>query len=140
MTIFSNCDLEKELDLALPNYEKQLAIECYLKVGQPFLAIIYKSVDLFAEQGLPIIDGASMKITHQGEVYTLSKGIYSNPTNTKVYNIGTSFICSESYEEDFSILDRDGNGWIASATTQILKPILIDTLETVLTPDNPYKA
>jgi len=137
---FSNCDLEKEVNLNLPTYENQLVVECYLEVGQPFVAIISKSVDFFAEPGLPVISGATVTITHQGEIYTLNEGIYTDPTGTKVYNYGSSSICPANYEEDFTILVSDGNGRIASATTQILNPILIDTLETVWMPNNPTKA
>lgn len=137
---FSNCDLEKEVDLDLPTYENQLVVECYLEVGQPFVAIISESVDFFAEPGLPTISGATVTITHQGEVYNLGEGIYTDQSETKFYNYGTSSICPASYNEDFTILVSDGNGRIASATTQILEPILIDTLETVWMPDDTTKA
>jgi len=137
---FSNCDLEKEVDLDLPTYENQLVVECYLEIGQPFVAIISESVDFFAEPGLPFISGATVTIAHQGEIYTLDEGIYSDSTGAQLYNYGSSSICPANYEEDFTILVSDGNGRIASATTQILKPILIDTLETVWMPDDSTKA
>ncbi|MFK7772564.1 MAG: DUF4249 domain-containing protein [Saprospiraceae bacterium] len=137
---FSNCDLEKEVDLELPTYENKLVVECYLEVGQPFLAIISESVDFFADPGLPVISGASVTITHQGVTYPLNGGVFSDPTGTKLYNYGSTAICPANYEEDFTISVSDGNGRVASATTQILEPILIDTLEIVWMPDDPTKA
>lgn len=138
--IFSNCNLEKEVDLELPTYENQLVVECYLEIGQPFVAVISESVDFFADPGLPLISGATVTISHQGEVYTLDEGIFADPTGDKFYNYGSSSICPANFEEDFTISVSDGNGRVASATTQILKPILIDTLETVWMPDDTTKA
>ncbi|MFK8006259.1 MAG: DUF4249 domain-containing protein [Saprospiraceae bacterium] len=137
---FSNCDLEKEVDLELPTYENQLVVECYLEVGLPFSAVISESVSFFADPGLPFISGATVTITHQGVIYTLGEGIYFDSTGTKLFNYGSSFICPANYGEDFTISVSDGNGRVASATTQILEPILIDTLETVWMPDDTTKA
>ncbi len=137
---FSNCDLEKEVDLDLPAYENKLVVECYLEVGQPFVAIISESVDFFAEPGLPFISGATVTISHQGEIFSLTEGIYTDPSGNRFFNYGSSDLCPANYNEDFTILVSDGNGRIASATTQILEPILIDTLEIVWMPDDPTKA
>jgi hypothetical protein len=131
---FSSCDLEKDVDLNLPTYESKLVVECYLEVGKPFVAIISESVDFFAASGLPTISGATVTITHQGQTYDLSEGIFTDPTGSKLYNYGSVSVCPANYKEDFSIFVSDGNGRMATATTQILEPILIDTLETVWMP------
>lgn len=138
-TIIS-CDLEKEVDLDLPTYESKLVVECYLEVGQPFVAVISESVSFFAEPGLPTISGATVTISHQGETYELSEGIYTDPTGTKLFNYGSSEVCPPNYNEDFTIMVSDGNGRVATATTQILEPIPIDTLETVWMPEDPTRA
>lgn len=138
--IFSNCDLEKDIDLELPTYESKIVVECYLEPGQPFVAVISESVDFFSEPGLPTISGATVNITHQGQTYELNEGIYTDPSGTKFYNYGSSYLCPVNFNEDFTIFVSDGNGRIATATTQILSPILIDTLEVVWMPENLSKA
>ena len=137
---FSNCDLEKDVDLDLPTYENKLVVECYLEVGQPIVAIISESVGFFAEPGLPTISGATVNITHQGQNYELNEGVFTNPTGSKFYNYGSNSVCPANYNEDFTIIVSDGNGRIVTATTQILEPILIDTLEVVWMPEDPTMA
>lgn len=137
---FSNCNLEKDVDLNLPTYESKLVVECYLEVGRPFVAVISESVDFFAEPGLPIISGATVTIRHQGQIYNLNEGVFTDPTGTKLYNYGSNSVCPANYNEDFTLFVSDGNGRIATATTQILEPILIDTLEVVWMPEDPTMA
>jgi hypothetical protein len=132
--------LEKEVDLELPTYESKIVVECYLAPGQPFVAVISESVDFFAEPGLPTISGATVIITHQGQTYNLDEGVYTDPSGTKFYNYGSSAICPENYKKDFTIFVSDGNGRIATATTQILEPVPIDTLEVVWMPEDPTMA
>ncbi len=137
---FSNCDLENDVDLDLPTYESKIVVECYLEPGKPFVAVISESVSFFEEPGLPTISGATVTISHQGQMYDLNEGIYTDPDGTKFYNYGSSAICPENYNEDFILFVSDGKGRIATATTQILEPILIDTLEVVWMPDDSTKA
>lgn len=135
---FSNCDLEKSVDLDLPVYENQIVVECYLEVGKPFNALISESVSFFAPTDLPLLTGATVTITHRGEVFELVGGVYSDTTTAipRFFNYGSTDICPPHYNEDFIIQVVDPNGKIATATTQILEPVLIDTLEAVWKPDS----
>ena len=135
---FSNCDLEKDVELDLPLYENELIVECYLEVGKPFNAVISESVGFFESNDLPLIPGATVTITHRGNTYELKGGVYSDTTTAmpRFFNYGSETICPPHYNEDFTIMVNDNQGRIATATTQILEPVLIDTLEVVWKPDS----
>lgn len=138
---FSNCDLEKDVELELPVYENQLVVECYLEIGKPFNAVISESVSFFASNDLPLVQGATVTITHRGNVYELKEGIYADTSTAmpRFFNYGSDDICPAHYNEDFTIAINDNQGRIATATAQILEPIPIDTLEVVWKPDSPTK-
>ena len=106
-------------------------VECYLEVGKPFTAVISESVDFFASPELPFISGATVKITHRGETFILNEGLFIDPSSLKLFNYFSTAICPTHFNEDFTIEVTDSLGRVATATTQILEPVLIDTLETV---------
>ncbi len=135
---FSNCDLEKSVELDLPTYENQLVVECYLEVGKPFNAVISESVSFFAPTDLPLVEGATVTITHRGEVYSLSAGIYSDTSTAipRFFNYGNEMVCPPHYNEDFTINVIDKQGRSVTATTQILEPVPIDTLEVIWKEDS----
>jgi len=137
----SNCDLEKSVDLELPVYENQMVIECYLEVGKPMVAVISESVGFFSSPDLPLLAGAEVNILHRGFSYELKEGIFIDTTTAfpRFFNYGTGIICPSNYNEDFTIEVRDAQGRIAFATTQILEPVPIDTLEVIWKEDSPVE-
>jgi hypothetical protein len=46
--VFASCDLEKEIELELPEYERQTVVECYLEPGLPFTLLLTKSDGFFS--------------------------------------------------------------------------------------------
>ena len=44
---FTACNLEKEVEIVLPAYERQYVVECYLEPGKPFNLLLTKSSSYF---------------------------------------------------------------------------------------------
>lgn len=129
--LFIHCDLEKEVDLEFPEYQNQMVVECYLEVGKPYTVVLSESVDFFASPNLPIIENAIVEISHRGETVRLEEGISIDPETGKAFNYFSDKICPPNLNEDFILNITDSLGRSITATTQILKTIPIDTLETI---------
>ena len=73
LAMFS-CDLEKEVEIDLPDYEGRLVVECYLEPGEPMTLLLTKSspyFEAFPENpeefiGGIIEEGETVEIKHNG--------------------------------------------------------------------------
>ena len=45
---FASCNLEKEIDLNLPEFKSQLVVECYLEPGKPYRANVFRTTSYYA--------------------------------------------------------------------------------------------
>jgi len=72
---FASCNLEKEIELELPEYERQTVVECYLEPGLPYTLLLTKSDGFFSSFGdldenflsNLLEEGAEIKIKHGEE-------------------------------------------------------------------------
>jgi len=90
------CNLTKEVEINLPEYQRQPVVECYLEPGQPFRLLLTQSYGFFEEFGLDstfvqktLIDKAQVTIAYEGRTDTLYNGQYydfSTPNIIKIYN------------------------------------------------------
>ncbi|MCY7329698.1 MAG: DUF4249 domain-containing protein [Saprospiraceae bacterium] len=90
------CNLTKEVEIDLPEYQRQPVVECYLEPGQPFRLLLTQSYGFFEEFGLDstfvqktLIDKAQVTISYEGRTDTLYNGEYydfSTPNVIKIYN------------------------------------------------------
>jgi hypothetical protein len=79
IAVFASCNLEKEIDLNLPEFESQLVVECYLEPGKPYRANIFQTTSYYAPTSdlfNSVVQNATVIITYQGVSVTLSPGIY----------------------------------------------------------------
>lgn len=130
------CNLEKEIDLQLPEYENQFIVECYLEPGQPFTLLLSRSASYFdpfpttTNEFLENIleDDAEVTITHNDITYTLKNQLVFNPFTRKVFNYFSEEKVPVDYESDFELYIRTKDGKIISAETRILPVIPIDSV------------
>jgi hypothetical protein len=127
------CNLEKEIEIDLPDYESQIVLECYLEPGKPFALTLSRSASYF--DPLPAFDlsfldkivekGAQVTITHKGETYTLQEQNIFNPFTQKVYNYFSSELVPADFEHPFElkIITQDGKTIEATATLVPIIPI-----------------
>ena len=134
--IFAACDLEQEIDIDLPDFERGVAVECYLEPGKPFRLLMTNAEAYFAP--LPpldetffdvlFVDSAEVTITHQGVTYRLQNGFSFDIQQGKFFNYVAPEIVPTDYntEFDLNIVTKDGK--TITATTTILEPIPIDSV------------
>ncbi len=150
---FAACNLEKEIELDLPEFESELVVECYLEPGKPYRLNLFKTVSYYAPAGdifNSLITNAQVMITHNGVTDTLQPGIFANLDNFYTYGSGT--IVPADYDNEFFLEVIDSTGKSITASTKIMPPVRLDSIQTepltteegliVLTyaPDNPNEA
>jgi hypothetical protein len=139
--IVASCDLQKEVDLDLPEYEPEVVVESYLTPGQPYILSLIESVPYYDNIRIKYISDAEVKITYQDKVVELvSFGIPLPDTSMEASQLTSivgdtifSYIAlelvPEVYYEDFNLEITLANGEKITATTQIYPAVKIDTLE-----------
>ncbi|MFN7119952.1 MAG: DUF4249 domain-containing protein, partial [Saprospiraceae bacterium] len=130
------CNLEKEIDINLPDYESQLVLECYLEPGQPFALSLSRSAAYF--DSLPTFDanalnkiferGAQVTITHNGKTYQLEERLVFNPFTQKLFNYYATDVVPANYEQSFELKVVTKDGKTIEATTRLLPVIPIDSV------------
>lgn len=129
-------NLEKEIDLDLPEYEAQYVVECYLEPGQPFTLLLTRSVPYF--EPFPsdplefvdqiMVDSAEVTITHNGIEYPLTNGLFLNPFTLKAANYANTELVPANYDHDFSLKITTPDGKTITATTRLLPIVPIDSI------------
>ncbi len=130
------CNLEKEIDIDLPEYDPKPVVECYLEPGQPFFLLISRSSGYFDpfptsdDQFLENLfeDGADVTIHHKGDVYTLQNQLIFNPITEKAYNYFNPTPVPAEFDNDFELEVTLKTGKTITAVTKIKPAIPIDSV------------
>jgi hypothetical protein len=134
---FSACgNLEKEIDLDLPEYQPQYVVECYLEPGQPFTLLLTRSsayFDPFPTDPLEyveniLVDSAEVVITHNGSEYKLDNTPFLNPFTFKVANYYNAQLVPTDFDNDFSLKITLPNGQTITSSTRLLPVVPIDSV------------
>lgn len=139
LMIFSifGCDLEKEIEIELPDYEARPAVECYLEAGQTFTLLLSKSAAYFdpfpsfnSKDFLDAVleNDAEVSITLNDTVYKLDNTLVINPFTGKVFNYVARNVVPQDYEHDFELKIVTKDGRTIEATTRMLPPVPIDSI------------
>ncbi len=124
------CNLERQIDLEIPEAPRELVIECYLEPGQPMYALVLESQGFFDTLGAtnnPIVQGATVIISHNGQSDTLNPGIFTD--GQKIYNYGNNnAIVPADFTSEFSLEVTDATGRRATATTRIMPQVPLDSI------------
>ncbi len=72
--ILVSCNLTRDVDIELPEYDRQPVVECYLEPGKPFRLLLTRSYAFFDEFGLDsnflqntLYGGAVVTISYDGD-------------------------------------------------------------------------
>ncbi|MFK7935477.1 MAG: DUF4249 family protein [Saprospiraceae bacterium] len=130
------CNLEQEIDLQLPEYNAQVAVECYLEPGEPFTVLLTRSAGYF--DAFPTLDeslvenlleqDAEVSITLDTTTYVLENEIGFNVFTGKIYNYSNGIIVPENYDDDFVLNITTKDGETITSTTQLLTPVVTDSI------------
>ncbi len=93
-----SCNLEKQIDIDLPNYDSEPFIECYLVPNQPFRLLITQTSSYFENLTLDnplfsesfLLQGAQVSIFQGINKYELENKLIVDPNTEKIYNYSNS--------------------------------------------------
>lgn len=130
------CNLEKEIEIELPEYTPQTVVECYLEPGQFYTLLLSKSAayfdafpDLSSDFTTEILEqDATVTITYKGEVIVLENTIGINPFTGKIYNYQATQQVPEDFDNDFELNISTKAGDELTGRTRILPAVPIDSL------------
>ncbi len=113
----TSCNLEKEVEIEIPPYDRQLVVECFMEVGSPFRLLVSESIGFFEPQDTPIIAGAEVVISHNGIHDTLPQGLYFDPMGMKIFNFASSNVvpADGNIQYELSVKYPDGRHVTGSA-------------------------
>ncbi len=166
----SSCDLTRDIEIDLPEYEPEVVVESYLEPGLPFTVILTKSIGFFEDLRLVYVKDAVVTISYNGRTDTLAP--FEIPINTpglellldtalvnrfaqflgeSIYLYGQLQPVPELYDTPFTLNVLTAEGEELSAVTTIPTPVDIlgtpyryndDSLALVLTQfqDDPNRA
>lgn len=135
-SLLASCNLEKEVDIELPEYARQPVVECYLEPGKPFRLLLSRSYSFFDPFGLDssflqktILQDAVVSISYNGITVPLANEFAFDLTPLKVFNYSSKQMvpATPGIEYTLNIQLPDNGGNITGKTTMIHK-VLIDSI------------
>lgn len=153
--VLSCDDFERNVDIKLPEIEKELVVECYLQPGQPYRVTLTETKSYFENlQACPFVQGATVVIEHNGVRDTLDEASFYLPgscddstlsvpinypifSNTRFANYGSNKICPKDYNSDFKLEIHDHiNNRTVTSTTRMLPPVELSAIKTEFNENN----
>lgn len=131
--LVSACNLSKEVDIQLPDFENIPVVECYLEPGKPYRLLLTNAFAYFDRFDIDdplaiLLQGATVRIRHGGQTIQLENQLYLDPEFLKVANYGSSEIVPADYDEEFELEILLPDGHMLMAQTRILPVVPIDSL------------
>jgi hypothetical protein len=124
--ILIGCNLEKVIEIELPEYTSQLSIEWYIEAGKPFRMTLTETVSYFDSARLPIINDALVVINYNNITDTLRNGFLQD--SNRFYNYFSNKIAPNQVGTVFNMYIKDKKGREVKATTTLLPVAPIDSL------------
>ncbi len=136
------CNLEKEVDINLPEYDRQPVVECYLEPGKPFRLLLTQSYSFFDPFGLDssflqktLLDGATVTIAYNGQVDTLPNQISVEQGQFKIFNYTSSKIVPADPGIEYTLHISLPNGKAISGMSTMLPKVPIDSIKVEWSPE-----
>lgn len=121
IVLMSACNLEKEVNIELPEYDRQPMVECYLEPGKPFRLLLTRSYSYFDPFGLDstflqktLLQGATVRISFNGQTVELLNFPMIEQNPTKLFNYSNPAVMVPEtpgieYTLDITLPDNGGN-------------------------------
>jgi hypothetical protein len=123
----ASCNLEKVVEVELPEFKSDLSVEWYIEAGKPFRMTLTESVSYFDSASLPLVNNALVVVSYNGVSDTLRNGLQIVDT-TRFFNYTSKKIAPSQAGTVFNMYIKDSKGREARATTTLLPPAKIDSL------------
>jgi hypothetical protein len=135
ITALAACNLSKEVEIDLPEYNRQPVVECYLEPGKPFRLLLTRSYAFFDKLGLDssfldntLLDGALVTISYNGQTDTLRNQLTAVLDPLKIYNYVGQNTVPGAPGTEFSLYIRLADGGEITGNTVMLPWVPIDSV------------
>ena len=133
-----SCNLDREVEIVLPEYDSQRVIECYLEPGKPFRLLLSNSSSYFdpfptEENLLLFLDqilekDADVRITFGNREIQLRNELNIDFETLKFFNYVSDEMVPDDYSIDYNLEIVLKDGRTITGQTRILPPVPIDSL------------
>ncbi len=130
-----SCNLSKDIEIDLPEYDRQPVVECYLEPGKPFRLLMTRSYAFFDTLGLSsnflqntLLDSALVTISYNGQTDTLKNQFVPVLNPVKFFNYVGENIVPATPGTEFVLNIRLAEGGEITATTTMLPKVAIDSI------------
>lgn len=127
--LLSSCDLEKDIDVKLPEHQPQLVVECYLQPGKPFRMTVMESSGYFDAPQAPFVPDAEVYITHNGRRIKLTYKPMVSKTTNLFHTHSSTEIMKGKAGDIFGLEVTDRKGRKVTGFTTILPVVPIQEVE-----------
>lgn len=136
------CNLTKDVEIDLPDYDRQPVVECYLEPGKPFRMLLTRSYAFFDTLGLSsnfiqnaLLDGAVVTITYNGQTDTLKNQLTIVTNPLKVYNYVGQNLVPGTPGMEFVLNIRLADGGEITGSTTMVPVVPIDSIVVEFNPE-----
>jgi Domain of unknown function (DUF4249) len=143
LAFLSACNLTKDVDIELPEYERQPVVECYLEPGKPFRLLLSQSYSYFDPFGLDstflektLLEGAVVTISYNGQTYTLDNQLSFEVNPLKIFNYTGAEIVPATPGIEYTLnIELPNNRGNISGRSIMLPKVPIDSVVVNFSPD-----
>jgi len=142
LLFFMACNLTKDVEIDLPDYDRQPVVECYLEPGKPFRLLMTRSYAFFDTLGLSsnfvqnaLLQGALVTIAYNGQTDTLKNQLTIVPNPIKIYNYVGQNLVPGLPGTEFVLNIRLADGGEITGTTTMVPVVPIDSIVVEFNPD-----
>jgi len=129
VTILFSCSLEREIDVNLPVYEKQLVAEFYMERGQPVKVLLTESDPYFDTLRFPFVTNATVILNAGNRTDSIPFSPVIDIETRKIYNYGRPDYLISDTSVEYSVTIRDSIGRLLKGNTRFLPLPDVDTIE-----------
>lgn len=135
LAFLAACNLEKDVQIDLPEYNSQPVVECYLEPGKPFRLLLTRSYGFFDPLGLDstfldktLLSGAVVTIAYNGQVDTLFNQLSAEIEPLKLFNYTGQNLVPADVGMDYILNITMPDGKTITGKTTMLPQIPIDSV------------
>ena len=137
------CNLTNDVNIDLPDYERQPVVECYLEPGEPFRLLLSQSYSFFDPFGLDssflqktLLNDALVTISYNGQTDTLRNQLSFETSPIKIFNyVGLNTVPAAPGVEYQLNIELPNNGGNITGSATMLPLVRIDSVVVDFNPD-----
>jgi hypothetical protein len=136
LAFFAACNLTNDVEIDLPDYERQPVVECYLEPGKPFRLLLTQSYAFFDPFGLDssflektLLNDALVTISYNGQTDTLANQLSFETSPIKLFNYTGTKLVPETPGVTYTLnIQLANNGGNITGTSTMLPKVTIDSV------------